>query len=136
MDDETRRIIEDACRESDRLQTEFEREQWVRAQQQPPRMIYKRYGMSEPQPQRSATTMDAATQAQWDAWADARIKKFFAEQPFTKAQGKIIVHVIARLRKEFREQISELRAEMAVEAGVAKSKGEIKLLRRSKPDAA
>jgi hypothetical protein len=137
MDDETRRIIEAACRESDRLQAEFEREQWVRAQQEPPPMIYKRYGMSEPQPQRSATTMDAATQAQWDAWADTRIKKFFAKQPFTKAQGKVIVHVIAALRKEFREQISALlRAEMAVEAGVAKSKGEIKLLRRSKPDAA
>jgi hypothetical protein len=74
MDDETRRIIEDACRESDRLQAD-EREEWVRAQQDPPRMIYKRYGMSEPQLQR-ATTMDAATQEQWDAWADARIKKF------------------------------------------------------------
>jgi hypothetical protein len=61
MDDETRRLIEDVCRESDRLQAEFEREQWVRAQQEPSRMIYKRYGMSEPQPQRSATTMDAAT---------------------------------------------------------------------------
>ena len=128
--------IEAACQEDDRLKAEFERDEWLRAQQEPPRMIYKRYGMSEPQPQRSATTMDAATQAQWDAWADARIKKFFAEQPFTKAQGKTIVHVIARLRKEFREQISELRAEMPVEAGVTKSKGEIKLLRRSKPDAA
>jgi hypothetical protein len=42
--------------------------------------------------------------------------------------------VIAALRNEFRKLISELRAEMAVEAGVAKSKGEIKLLRRSKPD--
>lgn len=112
MDDETRRIIEDACRESDRLQVEFEREQWVRAQQQPPRMIYKRYGMSE----------------QWDAWADARIKKFFREQPFTKAQGKVIVHVIARLRKEFAEQLGQLRVEMAVQVGIAK--GEISEIKK------
>jgi hypothetical protein len=136
MDDETRRIIEDACRESDRLQAELERDEWVRAQQQPPRMIYKRYETSAPQRQRSAATMDAATQAQWDAWADARIQKFLAGQPFTKKQGRAIAHVIVALRREFREQIGALRAEMAVEAGVAKSKGEIKLLRRSKPDAA
>jgi hypothetical protein len=123
MDDETRRIIEAACREADRLQAEFEREQRVRAQQEPPRIIYKTYGMSEPQPQRSTATMDAATQAKWDAWADARIGKFLAKQPFTKAQGKVIAHVIVALRREFKEQIGQLRAEMQVQVGVAK--GEI-----------
>jgi hypothetical protein len=143
MDDETRRIIEDACRESDRLQAEFERDEqrrqrakWSQQQwRQASELVYKTY--EPPQPQRSATTMDAATQAQWDKWCDSRIERFLAKKVFTKAQGKTMVHVIVALRREFREalraEISALRQDVTRSSAIAR--GEVKEL-LSKPDAA
>ena len=73
--------------------------------------------------------------AAWNVWADSRIAKFFAENPFTETQSGVLVEVIAELRGYTREyvdqKLGELRAEIEVLRGVAKNNN-IELIKRSK----
>lgn len=74
----------------------------------------------------------------WHRWCEAKIARALAAQPlFFEAQADVIAETIsllrAELRREFVEQLAELRADLAVQTGIAR--GEIKQL-RGKADAA
>jgi hypothetical protein len=83
-------------------------------------LVYKTYERQPIQQQEQIADLSPPLQERWDRWADARIKNVFAEQPFTEAQGEILVHVIAALREEFSDAIAALRADLTVQTAIAR----------------
>ena len=141
MDEYTRQMLEDVFALDDATTRQCEQWEATRAQSKPEvkqrELVYKILERPTPQ-QQSATMMDAATEARWNEWAQAHVQRALAAQPlFSKAQVAAIGQAISMLRKEMRDEfaaeIASLRADMMVQAGIAR--GEIAQI-KGKADAA
>jgi hypothetical protein len=140
MDDHTREIFERAVAMIDHVdeaQVEWEREaaerdapdaleQWAAGMPKQRRsgseLVYKTY---EP-PQQQSTTMDAATQAGWDAWVTAHIKKALAAQPlFSNAQIDTLAEFVSEYATKringLQQDIGALRADIEILRTIVKS---------------
>jgi hypothetical protein len=68
-------------------------------------LVYKTFYGGTPEPQsQQEIVMSAQQQKPWDEWADARIARFLAENPFSETQRETLGVVIAEIRRELREE--------------------------------
>jgi hypothetical protein len=109
MDDGTRRMLEEAYAQDDRVRADFERWQTKQQQEQierrcaPFELVHKTFAPVL-QPRQSAV-MDAEQQRRGDEWATALIERAFAAQPlFSEAQAGVIAKTISLLRAEMDSQ--------------------------------
>jgi hypothetical protein len=139
MGEDTRQMLAAAIAADDAARASFERDVYLRGQQQQKQrsgdfgLVYKTR-TTERTTQRS-TAMDAATQAQWDSWCDARIVAMFApDGVLHDAMAETISLIRSELRAEFRKELAAetraLREEVGalrVDAAISRSvlKGEI-----------
>ena len=164
MGEDLRAEIEAVCRESDRLNAEFERDEWQRAQRAkqsaPAGVDFEEWQRSRPRPPKpkpQVTTMAPEVQKLWDAWFDARVQKWVGHKSrlfnaiaeafslFREEERKHMhEHVVAEIKKQLDAEATKLRDEFAAEIGSLRAdqainravmKGEVTQL-KSKSDAA
>ena len=90
-----------------------------------PRIIRKTY---QPPPETQVTTMDAATQARWDEWADAKIQRGI------EVVARVIGEEVYKLLEEQRAEIGALRADLTLLQSI--TRGDVKQLKGKTSDAA
>ena len=90
-------------------------------------LIYKTY--EPPAQQQLNTTLDAETQAAWDAWVDTKIENALTE--FAATLGEAVGRTDADTRERFEKQIGKLRAEIEVLRSVVKGSNIEHLVRKT-----
>lgn len=136
MDEFLRAELERAFALDDELRAEFAQHEAKRSR------VEKRYDgaliyktTEQPQPQQSAATMDAATEARWNEWAEAHIEralKAYSEaysEVLTEAMAEVISTIRKELRDEFNAAIGSLRADLTLATGI--QRGEIAEIKRN-----
>ena len=149
MGEDLRAEIKAACEASDRLNAEFERDEWLRARQRARQSAPAGVDVEEwlasrpvaklprPAPQQPSTTLDPETQAKWDRWCDRRIAKMIGPR---SNHFNAIAEAISLIRRQWREEIAaeakKLREEISglrIDEVVGRSvlRGEINELREA-----
>jgi hypothetical protein len=140
MDEETRRMLEEAYVQDDKVRADFERYEWLHGREQLKKrsgeasgLIFKTHEPAARPTQQRSATMDSATAAKWTEWVQAHIRNAFAEhnEQLTEAMGEVISEIRHELRKEFTEQVGALRTELTISSAIAK--GEIAQLKAEVP---
>lgn len=105
-----------------------------------PKVKPKTYELRPASQQQQSTAMDAATEAKWNEWCDARIAGMIGPDSahfdgiaealslLRAEQDGVIAEVIKALRNEFDTKLGGLRVDQAVNRSV--TKGELKHLQR------
>jgi len=126
--DDTRKMLNETFAFADQMnaevrESERRRERIVTKQHDPADLIYKTH---EPQSQvRQQSTMDAATQAQWEKWVQAHIQAALEEtiDPIAQFVSEYVNEKLAKVR----EEIAALRADLIVQSTAQRN--EIKSLK-------
>jgi hypothetical protein len=113
MDNDTREMLEAAFALDDAVRLEldaWERQQAMKQRSAPDQIIYKTYQPPRQQPQQESTSMDDATAAKWNVWAEDHVRRQL--HPAMDGAADATGQMLRALEKKLRDEITNLRLEV------------------------
>jgi hypothetical protein len=120
LHNDTREILEAAFALDDEAKQQFEdwqRQQALKRRNDPDQIVYKTYQPSRQQPQQESTSMDDATAAKWNAWAEDHVRRQL--QPAFDGAADATGQMLRALEKQLRDEITSLRCELDLVRAIA-----------------